>query len=89
MGFPGFVSKLWLAHDQHNLYRGVYEWDGARRANDYVRALWWALAVVSDTSSIRYHIVAGSHRDQTLSDPPDTAAGQWWRPMPAGGDGPK
>ena len=27
-GFPGFVSKLWLAHDERGRYRGVYEWDG-------------------------------------------------------------
>jgi hypothetical protein len=28
VGFPGFVSKLWLAHDDYGRYRGVYEWDG-------------------------------------------------------------
>ncbi len=38
-GFPGFVSKLWLAHDQRGVYRGLYEWDGAERATAYVRAL--------------------------------------------------
>src|SRR4051812_23199032 len=27
VGFPGFVSKLWMAHDQQGVYRGVYEWD--------------------------------------------------------------
>ena len=26
-GFPGFVSKLWLAHDDLGRYRGFYEWD--------------------------------------------------------------
>ena len=31
-GFPGLVSKLWLAHDQRGRYRGVYQWDGADRA---------------------------------------------------------
>src|SRR5947207_5714729 len=39
-GFPGFASKLWLAHDQHGVYRGVYEWDGPRRAEYYARCLW-------------------------------------------------
>jgi hypothetical protein len=23
VGFPGFVSKLWLAHDEHDVYRGI------------------------------------------------------------------
>jgi hypothetical protein len=32
VGFPGFVSKLWLAHDQNGVYRGVYQWDGPARA---------------------------------------------------------
>src|SRR6202012_5448578 len=39
-GFPGFVSKLWLAHDEQGRYRGLYQWDGARRADRYARALW-------------------------------------------------
>jgi hypothetical protein len=26
-GFPGFVSKLWLANDGLGRYRGLYEWD--------------------------------------------------------------
>ena len=29
VGFPGFVSKLWLANDENGVYRGFYEWDGA------------------------------------------------------------
>src|SRR6476661_6955147 len=33
VGFPGFVSKLWLANDEHEVYRGFYEWDGASRAD--------------------------------------------------------
>ena len=28
VGFDGFVSKLWLDHDEHDRYRGLYEWDG-------------------------------------------------------------
>lgn len=27
VGFPGFVSKLWLANDEHGVYRGLYQWD--------------------------------------------------------------
>src|SRR5438132_299291 len=34
-GFPGFVSKLWLAHDERGRYRGLYEWDGSQRADHY------------------------------------------------------
>jgi hypothetical protein len=40
VGFPGFVSKLWLAHDDDGVYRGVYEWDGPARAEYYARCLW-------------------------------------------------
>ncbi len=43
-GFPGFVSKLWLTADEDERYRGFYQWDGARAADDYVSALWWPLA---------------------------------------------
>jgi hypothetical protein len=45
VGFPGFVSKLWLAHDQHGNYRGVYQWDGRARAEHYARCLWRVLAL--------------------------------------------
>lgn len=84
-GFPGFVSKLWMAHDQHGVYRGIYEWDGPARAEAYARALWRVLALVSEPSSIRYHVVPGLRRDEVLNDPrllgeaavPDPAS--WWR----------
>jgi hypothetical protein len=33
VGFPGFVSKLWLRHDRNGDYRGIYEWDGSERAH--------------------------------------------------------
>lgn len=29
-GFPGFRTKLWLCDTAIGVYRGVYEWDGAR-----------------------------------------------------------
>ena len=41
VGFPGFVSKLWLAHDEQGTYRGFYEWDDPRAAASYACALWW------------------------------------------------
>jgi len=74
VGFPGFVSKWWLAHDQNDVYRGVYEWDGAERAEYYARCLWRVLALVSARGSIRYTIVPGLGRDGALADPGRFAA---------------
>jgi hypothetical protein len=85
VGFPGFVSKLWLTHDEHGRYRGLYQWDGAARAHAYVRALWWVLAVVSHRASIRYVVVPGVRRDELLANPalldevPRGEGGEWWR----------
>ena len=69
VGFCGFISKLWLAHDQHQVYRGLYEWDGPDRADRYVRALWWVLALVSAPGSIHHKVLPGLLRDQVLADP--------------------
>ena len=66
-GFPGFVSKLWMAADEQGRYRGLYQWDGVRAAERYVSALWWVLALVSYRASIRYHVVPGAWRDDVLS----------------------
>ena len=83
-GFPGFVTKLWLAHDENGVYRGFYQWDGAGSASEYVRALWWVLALVSVRGSIHYAVLPGLWRDQLLSDPSalETAKNgslDWWR----------
>jgi hypothetical protein len=87
VGFPGFVSKLWLADDQHGVYRGVYEWDGAARAEYYARSLWRILELGCVPGSIHYIVLPGLRRDQVLQDPdvlvdrtPDRAAA-WWRPV--------
>jgi len=40
VGFPGLITKLWLRHDEHGVYRGLYEWDDPLLAVAYVRALW-------------------------------------------------
>jgi hypothetical protein len=69
VGFPGFVSKLWLAHDENGVYRGFYEWNDARLADAYVRALWWVLALVSVRGSIHYVVLPGLRRDDVLADP--------------------
>lgn len=81
-GFPGFATKLWMAADEDGKYRGLYEWDGARLAEDYVRALWWPLALVSRLDSIRFRVLPG-RRDDVLvvggkSIEPD---GSWWKPV--------
>ncbi|HEU4546702.1 MAG TPA: hypothetical protein VFR88_10460, partial [Microlunatus sp.] len=69
VGFPGFVSKLWLAHDSHGLYRGLYEWDGADRADSYARSLWRVLELVSEKGSIDYRVLPGLRRDEVLAEP--------------------
>jgi hypothetical protein len=89
VGFPGFVSKLWLAHDEHDVYRGIYEWDGPVRAEYYARCLWRILELGCVPGSIHYMVVPGLRRDEVLNDPHvldaraplDAAA--WWRPVAA------
>jgi len=84
-GFPGFVSKLWLAADEHGRYRGLYEWDGPRLAEAYARALWRVLALVSVPGSIHYVVLPGLRRDEVLERPQVLAGvavgtAAWWRP---------
>ncbi len=85
VGYPGYVSKLWLAHDENSVYRGVYEWDGPERAEFYACCLWRVLELVSEPGSIHYRVLPGLRRDDVLADPtaidrvgpaePDA----WWR----------
>jgi hypothetical protein len=84
VGFPGFVSKLWLADDERGRYRGLYEWDGPRLAENYARALWRVLALVSVRGSIHYVVLPGLRRDVLLVNPqgPEGTAADataWWR----------
>jgi hypothetical protein len=67
VGFPGFVSKLWLAHDERGTYRGLYEWDGAEAAEHYARSLWRVLELVSEPGSIDYCVLPGIRRDAALA----------------------
>lgn len=87
-GFPGFVAKWWLAADEHDVYRGLYEWDGAGRAEHYARCLWWVLALVSEPGSIGYTVLEGRHRDDLLPTSATTLArGEWWLPVAVGQGG--
>jgi len=85
VGFPGFVSKLWMAHDQGGVYRGLYEWDGPELAEHYARTLWRVLALACVRGSIHYRVVPGMDRDRLLGEPemlngaaPEEPAA-WWR----------
>jgi len=78
------VSKLWLADDERGRYWGLYEWDGPRLAENYARALWRVLALVSARGSIHYVVLPGLHRDELLDRPQvqdgaAAATGAWWR----------
>jgi len=84
-GFPGLVSKLWLAHDEHGVYRGLYEWDGPDRAEFYARCLWRVLELVCVPGSIHYQVLPGQSRRELLgrlhgsrSGAPGGAAA-WWQ----------
>jgi hypothetical protein len=79
-GFPGFVSKLWLAHDDLGRYRGLYEWNDPLLAENYARALWRVLALVSVPGSIHYVVLPGLRRDEVLDRPHLLGGDQaWWR----------
>jgi hypothetical protein len=86
VGFPGFISKLWLANDRAGLYRGLYEWDGPDAAASYARSLWRVLEIVSEPESIDYRVLPGQRRDDVVDHPDSadqpTSPGQppeWWR----------
>ena len=84
-GFPGLISKLWIAHDQHGAYRGLYEWDGPDQAEHYARCLWRVLELVCVPGTIHYQVLPGRSRGELLgqqhgprdSGPADPAA--WWQ----------
>jgi hypothetical protein len=89
VGFPGFVSKLWLAHDENDIYRGIYDWDGPEGAEHYARSLWRVLQLGCVPSSIHYMILPDLRRDELLAAQQlidrrwPSAATAWWRPVSA------
>jgi hypothetical protein len=88
-GFPGLVSKLWIAHDARGTYRGLYEWDGPAEAERYARSLWRVLEVVSEEGSIDFRVLPALRRDEVLADPSrldghaDKEPEAWWRVVEA------
>ncbi|HXV92747.1 MAG TPA: hypothetical protein VD813_05575 [Pseudonocardia sp.] len=84
-GFPGFRTKLWALDARSGVYRGVYQWDGAERAERYATALTALLRLVCEQGSVRHHVVPGLSRDAFLADParagtPDpSGTDTWWR----------
>lgn len=88
VGFPGFVSKLWMAHDEKGRYRGIYDWDGAEAARRYAGCLWRVLALVSVPGSVDYRVVEGAHREEVLAGsaavgPQVRGDDTWWVPTGA------
>jgi hypothetical protein len=84
LGFPGFVSKLWLAHDEHGFYRGLYEWDDPDLAKYYACSLWQILALVCVSGSIHYHVIPTLSRAEFFTRQPPTTStpdmsAEWWR----------
>lgn len=69
VGFPGFCTKLWCAHDSHGTYRGLYEWDGAEQAEHYARSLWRVLELGCEGDSIAFRVFPGLRRDEVLASP--------------------
>ncbi len=88
-GFDGFRSKLWATDLRAGIYRGVYEWDDADKAEAYVTTLVRLLRPICLPGSVRYHIEPGIRRDDFLRNPAIVDAGpaigaasaehQWWR----------
>jgi hypothetical protein len=65
-GFPGLISKLWMASDEHGVYRGLYEWDGPDQAEYYARCLWRVLELVCVPGTIHYQVLPGRSRGELL-----------------------
>lgn len=68
-GFPGLISKWWIAADDRGVYRGVYDYDGPERADAYARALWWVLALVSEPGTIAHRVLPGVRRVDLIREP--------------------
>jgi hypothetical protein len=92
VGFPGFMSKLWLDRDEREVYRGHYEWSDPGRAEHYARSLWRVLELVCEPGSIDYVVLPGCPRLQALQSPgilasSDKSGDSWWRVVESSGPG--
>lgn len=65
--FPGFVSKLWLSHDEREVYRRIYQWSGAARAEAYAEALSLILRPVCVRGSVSYQVIPGEVREEFVA----------------------
>jgi hypothetical protein len=88
VGFPGFVSKLWLDRDERDRYRGLYEWQDPAGAAFYARSLWRVLELVCVPGSVHFRVNPGTGRDRALADPQvleadDDEGADWWRVVEA------
>ena len=74
-GFRGFRSKLWLADEDTRIYRGVYQWDGARDAANYAARMVGLLAPFSNRGTARSHLVPGLTRMPPQAGPQTDGGG--------------
>ena len=80
-GFPGFRSKLWATNPDTGAYRGVYQWDGADRAEAYATTLLALLRPLCRPGSLTFHVEPGVWLGDLLRAPAMAAGDEdrWWR----------
>lgn len=61
-GLPGFYIKLWLVAPATSSYAGIYEWNGEKKARQYLDTLIPVLKTVSRKGSVWYTL----HTSQKL-----------------------
>ena len=64
---PGYRTKLWAFDAQTGDYAGVYQWDGAERADAYARSLVPILRALSRRGSVSDRIYAGERLNDHLA----------------------
>ena len=77
-GLPGYRTKLWMYDELSGDYAGLYEWDGADRADKYASGLVRILRALSERDSVSYRVYAGErlqrHLDEHAASPPGDGA---------------
>jgi hypothetical protein len=64
---PGYRTKLWAYDAQTGDYAGVYQWDGADRAEAYAHSLVPILRALSRRGSVSYRVYADERLDDHLA----------------------